>query len=108
VLRNDDGHIWEVGMVNGMREGWVYEDLPGGGLLGYPGTARPSIQWNHVDGPLLHLRNGELHWLTWRERFRSWMGYDDAESLEAKHRPHLAQPPEFGGIDRAPSPWWKS
>lgn len=24
----------------------------------------PSIQWNHIDGPLLHMRSGEIHWLT--------------------------------------------
>jgi hypothetical protein len=90
------------------REGWRYEPLPGGGLLGYPGTARPNIQWNHVDGPLLHFRNGEIHWLTWRERFRCWMGWDDAESLEARHRPHLSHPAVFGGIDRSSNPWWEA
>jgi hypothetical protein len=72
------------------RLGWIYEEAPGGGYFGYRDTARPDIQWNHIDGPLLHFRNGELHWLTWRERFRCWLGLDDAVSLEVKHRPHLA------------------
>jgi hypothetical protein len=71
------------------RPGWIYEEAPGGGYYGYQASARPDIQWNHIDGPLLHFRNGELHWLTWRERFRCWMGWDDAETLEAKHRPNL-------------------
>lgn len=74
------------------RPGWIYEEAPGGGgYIGYRDTARPDIHWNNVDGPLLCFRNGEMQWLTWRERFRCWMGWDDALSLEAKHRPHLAR-----------------
>lgn len=49
--------------------------------------AKPSIQWTHIDGPLLHLRCGTLHWLTFRERFRVWLGLDDAYSLERKYAP---------------------
>jgi hypothetical protein len=72
------------------RKGWVYEDAPGGGYIGYPETSRPGINWKHIDGPLLFGRNGRMHWLTWRERFRCWMGWDDALTLEKKHWPHLA------------------
>ena len=72
------------------REGWVYEEAAGGGYFGYRADSRPDIQWNHIDGPLLYTRNGQMFWLTWRERFRCWMGWDDALLLEAKHQPHLA------------------
>ncbi len=70
------------------REGWIYEEAPGGGFIGYRSDARPDIVWRHIDGPLLCARNGALHWLT--ERFRCWLGLDDALSLESKHWPHLA------------------
>lgn len=57
--------------------------------VGYPIKARPSIVWDHIDGPLLYFRDGQLHWLTWWERLRCWLGYDDAMSLEFKYRPDL-------------------
>lgn len=57
--------------------------------MGFPLTARPSLMMNHIDGPLLTFRDGQMHWLTWRERISVWLGRDDAESLERKHRPKL-------------------
>lgn len=67
------------------RVGWVYNDRG----IGWPETNRPEIVWNHIDGPLLHYRDGQLHWLTWVERFRCRMGWETAESIEAKRRPDL-------------------
>ena len=55
----------------------------------YPVGNRPHIKWDHPDGPLLYLRNGEIHWLTGWELYRCWLKWDDAESLERKHRPSL-------------------
>jgi hypothetical protein len=81
---------WEGNLID-RREGWTYQEAPGGGYYGYPSGSRPSIQWDHIDGPLLCFRNGELHWLTWRERFWCWLGCEDAYSLEKKHRPHLSR-----------------
>jgi hypothetical protein len=75
---------------NPRRDGWIYEEH-GGGYVGYREDARPDIVWNHIDGPLLYFRNGELHWLTLWERLRHWMGLEDVYSLERKHRPHLPQ-----------------
>lgn len=57
--------------------------------VGYPADARPHLQRNHIDGPLLHARSGELHWLTWGERLRLWLGRTDAECLELERFPHL-------------------
>jgi hypothetical protein len=51
--------------------------------------AKPSIQKNHVDGPVLYMRTGELHWLTLWERFLLWLGRTDAYRLERKYRPGL-------------------
>lgn len=50
------------------------------GPIGRP--VKPWVQWNHVDGPLLHLCDGSLHWLTWKERFLIWIGRITVESLD--------------------------
>lgn len=57
--------------------------------VGYPENARPYIQTWHIDGPVLRLRDGSLHWLTLWERINVWFGRDDAMTLEARHRPDL-------------------
>ncbi|MDE2100304.1 MAG: hypothetical protein KGL39_23840 [Patescibacteria group bacterium] len=57
--------------------------------VAYATTSRPHLTMNHIDGPLLCMRNGELHWLTLWERLRVALGLDDAMSLEKKHRPWL-------------------
>lgn len=44
----------------------------------------PTIQANHVDGPLLRRPHGGLHWLTLRERIQYFFELLTAESLEAK------------------------
>ena len=72
-----------------LREGAVYQSVGNGGYIGWPATNKPRIQPN-IDGPLLVMRNGELHWLTWRERWQFWRGKTDAERLERKYRPALA------------------
>jgi len=51
----------------------------------------PSIQWNHIDGPLLHMRSGEIHWLTIWERLRVWAYFDNAYTLEKKHSPEFVK-----------------
>lgn len=72
------------------RSGWLCQPAPGGGSVCWPAHSRPSIQANHIDGPLLHMRNGEMHWLTIWERILFKLGRADAFSLERKHRPELA------------------
>lgn len=68
------------------RPGYIYEGAPGGGLIGYLDTSKPTINVNHIDGPVLWMRNGELHWLTLWERLLLWIGKTDAEKLERKHK----------------------
>lgn len=57
--------------------------------IGYHRDARPSVVWEHVDGPMLRYRDGQIHWLTLWERLRCWLGLDNAESIEKKRRPEL-------------------
>lgn len=92
AMANDDEYQdWKrnVPQPHPTRQGWLCQRAPGGGFIGWEAGARPWIMWKHIDGPLLHFSNGEMHWLTWRERFRCWMGWEDAASLEFKHRPEL-------------------
>lgn len=67
------------------RAGYIYNERG----IGYPAGNRPYIVWKHIDGPLLHARDGQLHWLTLWERLRCWLGFDDADSLEKKRWPEL-------------------
>jgi hypothetical protein len=50
----------------------------------------PHVVWNHIDGPLMTWC-GELHWLTWRERFRIWAGLSTVRDVAHKRWPHLAK-----------------
>lgn len=43
---------------------------------------RPWVQWNHIDGPMLCCCDGQVHWLTWKERFLLWIGKITVESLD--------------------------
>lgn len=49
----------------------------------------PHINRKHVDGPLLVYSDGQLHWLTWRERIALAFGQTDANALQRKRRPEL-------------------
>lgn len=53
--------------------------------LEYPFGTQPHLQMDHIDGPLLRLRDGRLHWLTLLERVLLAIGYHDAYSIERKH-----------------------
>lgn len=65
-----------------------FTDNPGPGVS-FSRDARPSIYPNHVDGPLLTFRDGQMHWLTLGERLLFALGLVTAESLEKKLRPNL-------------------
>ena len=62
------------------RPGYVYNESG----IGYPAGMKHSMVWNHIDGPLMYLSNGGLHWLTWRERLALWLGLTDEDSIDAK------------------------
>lgn len=67
------------------RPGYLYNASG----VGWPATARPEIEFDHIDGPVLRMRDGSLHWLTLWERFCVWMRWDDAMTIEARRRPDL-------------------
>lgn len=53
--------------------------------VGWPSDSFPTLNMDHIDGPLLTLRNGKLHWLTLLERIQIFLNLVDAEFLERKH-----------------------
>jgi hypothetical protein len=68
------------------RPGYTYQRSPGG-FVGYPTDFQPAeINWKHVDGPLLYLSNGQLHWLTRWERIQLFFGRTDVHELDMKHQ----------------------
>lgn len=66
-----------------------YFDLGHGMSKQFDPTLEPEIVWNHIDGPLLWLRDGQLHWLTFLERIQCWFGFADAHSIERKRAPEF-------------------
>lgn len=68
-----------------------YFDLGHGCAIQFQPDAKPYIQWDHIDGPVLHLRNSTLEWLTLWERFLCSIGRADAFSLEQKHASEFVQ-----------------
>lgn len=58
--------------------------------VGMERAGRPSIQPNHIDGPLLNFSDGQLHWLGPWERIQFALGWTDAEKLQRKLRPRLS------------------
>ncbi len=44
----------------------------------------PFIKWRHIDGPVMTCRNGKMHWLTWGERLRLWLGWTTIYEIERK------------------------
>lgn len=71
------------------RPNCVYEPAPGGGFIVWPATSVPEIVSRHIDGPYIRFRNGEIQWLTLRERAFHLLGWITAEDLEEKYRPEL-------------------
>lgn len=45
----------------------------------------PWINRKHIDGPVLCLRDGRLHWLSTWERIQFRLGFTDEWKLESKH-----------------------
>jgi hypothetical protein len=71
------------------RPGWLCQRAPGGGFIAWQADVRASIKPNHIDGPVVRFRNGEMHWLTFCERVLFRLGRIDAADLEYKYRPEL-------------------
>lgn len=54
-------------------------------IISYQIDSRPHIKRHHVDGPVLCLRDGRMHWLTLWERLLLALNKTDALALERKH-----------------------
>lgn len=52
----------------------------------WPKTAAPYIIKKHVDGPLLALGDGRMHWLTFAERIALALRLTDTARLARKHK----------------------
>lgn len=44
----------------------------------------PSIQWDHIDGPMLTLANGKIRWLSLWERFLFRIGLRSVDDLAGR------------------------
>lgn len=52
--------------------------------VAYQPHAKPFINPKHIDGPMLCMRTGEVHWLTLWERIQLRFGWTDPVRLERK------------------------
>jgi hypothetical protein len=65
------------------------DDIPPG--ITFSMSLRPSFVMKHIDGPMIVFRDGQMHWLTFGERFLVWIGCATPESIERKRRPNLVK-----------------
>lgn len=64
------------------RPGYVYNEQG----VGYPAGKSYSMNWKHIDGPLMYHSDGGLHWLTWRERLALWLNLTDLAAIDKQYR----------------------
>lgn len=67
------------------RPGYVY-GKSGSSWIGYPASIKPVVIWGHIDGPLLYMSNGELHWLTFFERMQLRLRWMTIEAIDRRRR----------------------
>lgn len=67
----------------------TFAELAAKGIGLGPADRRPSIMPNHIDGPLLHFSDGQMHWLSVWERILFRFEWTDPGSLQRKLRPRL-------------------
>lgn len=60
-------------------------------MVSFPADSKPDIQWDHIDGPLLHCTDGTIHWLTLLERLYMKIGILSLEQLDHKYRQDMPQ-----------------
>ena len=54
-------------------------------MVDYPSGSTSSIQWNHIDGPVFHGKDGYIHWLSLVERLMFRAGMMTIIDLERKY-----------------------
>lgn len=70
---------------SGMPPRGDYIEVVPGMSIQFNPDAEPWIMWGHIDGPLLHMRDGQIHWLTLWERLLYTFGCTDEFVLERKY-----------------------
>lgn len=73
--------------------------------IGLASESDPSINWKHIDGPLLYTSQGRLHWLTWWERIQMHFGWTTIDKLNWKHHRHIER--ELSDDPRLTGGWMK-
>ena len=73
--------------------------------VGFERTAKPSLNMDHIDGPVITFSDGQMHWLTWRERIAVALGFADANSLQIKLRPKLTVILHGSRVLHSPQTW---
>jgi hypothetical protein len=63
------------------RPGYVYKDG-----VGVRQDRVPSVNYKHIDGPLLYTSDAGLHWLTYWERIQLFFGWKSLSEIDRKHR----------------------
>jgi hypothetical protein len=54
----------------------------------------PSVNWDHIDGPVLLRGDGTMYWLSWADRFMLWRGKVTIRELATK-------------ASLRSGPWWR-
>ncbi len=54
---------------------------------------KPYIQWDHIDGPLLHCSDGSIHFLSLLERMYMRIGIMTVHDLDFKYRTDIPNKP---------------
>ncbi len=53
--------------------------------VSYPTDTAPHVVWDHIDGPVLCLRDGRMQWLSFWEKVLYARGWVTSGALEQKH-----------------------
>jgi hypothetical protein len=59
------------------------------GQVSYSADSVSEIQFNHIDGPVLHHKSGQMTWLSWWDRFQLHFGMITIADLEKKYYPEF-------------------
>lgn len=87
VISNENLEIEKEKLYNEIRN-----DLAKRGIH-LQSVGAPEIQWNHIDGPVLHLSTAGLVWLTFRDRFLLWTKLTSVDKLNIRYcRKELSLP----------------
>lgn len=79
IVRNENLQIEKEALYNQIKT-----VLAKRGIF-FQSVIEPYIQWDHIDGPLLHLSTAGLAWLTYLDRFLLWTRLTSIDRLNIKY-----------------------